>query len=106
MKKIDLMKNKKYVTYVWKLFVWVNMIKVIKKTKKVKDHCHYTGKFRGASHSHCNLKYKFLNNIPIVIHNAIYDTDFIINQLAKEFKCEIVCIEENMEKNYYFFFTN
>ena len=54
--------------------------------KKVKDHCHYTGKFRGASHSKCNLNYKVRKEIPIIIHNATYDTDFIINQLAIEFK--------------------
>ena len=47
--------------------------------KKVKDHCHYTGKFRGAAHSKCNLSYKVPNDIPIIIHNASYDTYFIIN---------------------------
>ena len=54
-----------------------------KNKKKVKDHCHYTGKFRGAAHSIFNLRYKVPDNIPtIIIHNAIYDTHFIINQLA------------------------
>ena len=52
--------------------------------KKVKDHCHYTGKFRGAAHSKCNLNYKVTKDIPIIIHNASYDTHFIINQLAAE----------------------
>ena len=63
--------------------------------KKVKDHCHYAGKFRGAAHGKCNLNNK---NIPIIIHNASYDTHFIINQLEEEFKCELDCIGENMEK--------
>ena len=26
---------------------------------KVRDHCHYTGKYRGAAHSICNLRYKY-----------------------------------------------
>ena len=69
-----------------------------KNRRKVKDCCHYTGKFRGAAHSDCNLNYKVLNNIPIVIHNASYDIHVIINQLAKEFKGELDCIGTNMEK--------
>ena len=66
--------------------------------KKVKDHCHYTGKFRGAAHSKCNLNYKVPNNILIIIHNASYDTHFKINELAEKFKGELDCIRENMEK--------
>ena len=66
--------------------------------KKVKDHCHYTGKFRGAAHIKCNLNYKVPKGILIIIHNASYDTHFIINQLAAEFKGELNCIGENMEK--------
>ena len=69
-----------------------------KNKRKVKDHCHYTGKFRGAAHSKCNLNYKVPKDISIIIHNASYDTHIIINQLAKEFKGELDCIGENMEK--------
>ena len=29
-----------------------------KKHYKVRDHCYYTGKFRGAAHDICNLRYK------------------------------------------------
>ena len=54
-----------------------------KNRKKVKAHCHYTGKFRGAANSKYNLNCKVPKNIPIIIHNASYDTRFIINQLAE-----------------------
>ena len=27
-----------------------------KKMRKVRDHCHYTGKYRGAAHRKCNLE--------------------------------------------------
>ena len=69
-----------------------------KNKRKVKDHCHYTRKFRGAAPCKCNLNYKVPKDIPIIIYSASYDTHFIINQLAEEFKGELNCIEENMEK--------
>ena len=38
--------------------------------RKARDHDHYTGKFRGAAHSICNLRYKVQREIPVVIHNG------------------------------------
>ena len=32
-----------------------------KKSYKVRDHCHYTGKYKGAAHNICNLRYKIPN---------------------------------------------
>ena len=47
--------------------------------QKVRDHCHYTGKFREAAHSICNLRYKIPKEILIVFHNSLtYDYHFII----------------------------
>ena len=66
--------------------------------RKVKDHCHYSGKFRGAARSKCNLNYNVQKEIPIIIHNASYDTYFMVNQLAIEFKGELNCIGDNMER--------
>ena len=37
---------------------------------KVRDQCHYTGKFIGAAHSICNLRYKVPKEIPTVFHNG------------------------------------
>ena len=36
---------------------------------KVRDHCHYSGLYRGAAHSMCNLRYKIPKYIPVVFHN-------------------------------------
>ena len=69
-----------------------------KNKRKVKDRYHYTRTFRGAAHSKCNLNYKVLKDIPVIIHNASCDTHYIINQLAEEFKDELNFMRENMEK--------
>ena len=70
-----------------------------KKHYKVKDHCHYTGKYRGAAHNICNLRYKVPKEIPIVFHNgSTYDYHFIIKELVKEFEGNFECLGENTEK--------
>ena len=46
-----------------------------KKYRKVRDHCHYTGEYRGTAHSICNLKYSVPKIISIVF---IMDLTIII----------------------------
>ena len=70
-----------------------------KKHLKVRDHCHYTGKYRGAAHNICNLRYKVPKEIPLVFHNSsTYDYHFIIKELVKEFEGNFYCLGENTEK--------
>ena len=65
----------------------------------VKDHCHYTGKYRDAAHDTCNLRYEIPKEIPVVFHNgSTYDYHFIIKELVKEFEEEFECLGENTEK--------
>ena len=53
----------------------------------VRDHCHYTSKYRGAAHSACNLKLNEPNKIPVVFHNGSnYDYHFIMKESANEFE--------------------
>ena len=70
-----------------------------KKHYKVRDHFHYTGKYRGAAHNICNLRYKIPKEIPIIFHNgSTYDYHFIIKKLVKEFEGNFECLGENTEK--------
>ena len=68
--------------------------------QKVRDHCHYTGKFRRAAYSICELNYKLPpQEIPVKIHNgSIYDYYFLIKELAEEFEGQFACLGENTEK--------
>ena len=64
---------------------------------KVRDHCHYTGLYRGAAHLLCNLRYKIPSYIPVVFHNlAGYDAHLFIRELTKYMSCMGV-IAKHME---------
>ena len=60
---------------------------------KVKDHCHYTRKYRRAAQNICNLRYKIPEKIAVVFHNgSTYDYHFIIKKLVEEFKVKLKLI--------------
>ena len=70
-----------------------------KKNYKVRDHCHYTGKYRGAARNICNLRYKIPKEVPVVFHNdSTYDYHFIIKELVEEFEGNFECLGENTKK--------
>ena len=58
-----------------------------KNYRKVRDHCHYPCKYRGAVHCNCNLKFNVPNETPVVFHNnSNFDYHFIIKELPKSLK--------------------
>ena len=70
-----------------------------KKQQKVRDHCHYTGKYKSAAHNICNLRYKVPKEIPVVFHNgSTYYYHFIIKESVKKFNGNFDCLGENTEK--------
>ena len=67
---------------------------------KVRDHCHLTGKFRGAAHNKCNLAYRIPTFYPVLFHNLTgYDSHLFIKKLRSVVDGEtITCIPNNEEK--------
>ena len=65
---------------------------------KVFDHCHLTGKYRGAAHNECNLNYKIPKFFPVIFHNLSgYDAHIFIKNLGVT-EGKINCIPNNEEK--------
>ena len=67
---------------------------------RVRDHCHYTGCYRGAAHNSCNLKYRKPESVPVFFHNLTgYDSHLFIKKLGSSNKKETIeCIPNNEEK--------
>ena len=65
---------------------------------KVLDHCHLSGKYRGAAHNECNLNYKIPKFFPVIFHNLSgYDSHLFIKNLGTS-EGKINCIPNNEEK--------
>ena len=67
------------------------------KNFKVRDHCHYTGRYRGPAHRNCNLRYQIPSYIPVVFHNLSgYNAHLFIKELGSKSK-DIGVIAKNKE---------
>ena len=68
------------------------------KDNKVRDHCHYTGRYRGPACNSCNLKYRKPKFIPVFFHNLSgYDSHLFIKKLGSPNE-NMDCIPNNEEK--------
>ena len=65
---------------------------------KVRDHCHFTGQYRGAAHNSCNLQCRKPMILPVVFHNLQgYDAHLFIKQLSS-IPGELNCLPSTEEK--------
>ena len=72
--------------------------KLLNLQDRVRDHCHFTGRYRGPACNKCNLKYRKPKNISVFFHNLTgYDSHLIIKKLDATTGV-IDCIPNNEEK--------
>ena len=65
---------------------------------KVRDHCHITGKYRGAAHWSCNINLKLSKKVPAIFHNLRgYDIHLIIKEISR-FDVKVSVILNGLEK--------
>ena len=71
--------------------------------EKAREHCHITGKLRGAAHWSCNINLQLTKKVPVIFHNSSgYDNHLIFCELNK-FDGKIDVIPNRLEKHMAFF---
>ena len=66
---------------------------------KVRDHCHISGKYKGAAHWNCNINLKIRRKVPVIFHNLKgYDSHLIFKELSRSKNLKISVIPNGLEK--------
>ena len=71
--------------------------------EKVRDHCHVTGKFRGAARWICNINLKIRKKFLIIFHNLRGDDSHLIFCELNKFDVKISVIPNGSETYMAFF---
>ena len=78
---------------------WICSEKINNDKNKVRDHCHITGKYRGAAHKECNSKLRIPRKIPVIFHNLKgYDGHLIFRELNNFKDIDIQVIPKTNER--------
>ena len=73
-------------------------MKKLTEDEKVRDHCHITGKQRGAAHWSCNVKLRLTKNVPVIFYNLKgYEGHLIMSEIGK-FNVKVDAIPNGLEK--------
>ena len=60
---------------------------------RVRDHCHFTRKYRGAAHQKCNAHFRKPKFVPVFFHNVSgYDAHLFVKNLNSMGERNIDCI--------------
>ena len=93
--------NIKYYENATQCWICEQETSINKNNTKVKNHCHFTGKYRSAAHKCCNLKLKVkpdTSKILVLFHNLKGYDSHLIMQKIRTAKENINCVANNSEK--------
>jgi len=78
---------------------WICQKDFTEEDKKVRDHCHFTGKYRAAAHQECNALFRKPKFVPVKFHNLFgYDAHLFVKNLNMVGEGDIDCIPNTEDK--------
>ena len=77
---------------------WICKKLVDNDNEKVRDHCHVTGKFRGAANWNCNINLQLTKKVHVMFHNLRGCDSHLIFYELDEFDVKISVIPNWLEK--------